>query len=386
MDIALNLLILIFFIYMAVSLFKRIKNTFKKFFKKASAAVGSETPKAVVSAVSENARGVTSSTVGAQKEKAPSDAPFAPEFDYDYADAFGEAAEFDGEFAAAGEFASAVGEPAVNNEKFSVADEPDVVNAVSDPKPKRKRKDPLFIEFLNIVRIPFITVLFELTYWLLVDLFRALKSGKNKEVHIYGIWCFVGIYGGGKTMSLVRYLETMREKHGDKIYIATNFFYKNQDFPIKTWHDLLKDYDKTVIFGYDELQNEFNSRKYRDFPMPLMGLLTQNRKGRGKQIVFTAQNYGAVDKNFRDLCTKVVNCKTHAGRFTVNSFYEKEYYDQLRNTTSVDRKIKIRPKREFFIQTDYLRSLYDTRLQLDSARNVQYIGLDEMRKLRLGEQ
>lgn len=32
---------------------------------------------------------------------------------------------------------------------------------------------------------------------------------------------------------------------------------------------LLWEYDKPVIFAYDEIQNEFNSRNYRNFPYEL---------------------------------------------------------------------------------------------------------------------
>lgn len=368
------LLFLVFLFYAAAQVFKLIKAVILKIIRRfrfkgrAGSGVSSDAPHAV-HAVSSSAVSpeVLSDAVSIDASAASSDEVSISAVSPSVSSS---AASFDEAEAPL----SANGDSVVNSDEASPsADERDA---------KKKRfKNPIFIEILNIVRVPFLTIALEFIYWLLTDLIRAVRRGKDRDVHIYGIWCFVGIYGGGKTMSLVRYLEQMKEKYGDKIYVATNFYYKNQDFAITKWQDLLKDYDKSVIFGYDELQNEFNSRKYRDFPLPLMGLLTQNRKGHGKQIVFTAQNYGAVDKNFRDLCTKVVNCKTHAGRFTVNSFYDKEYYDMLRSTVSIDRKIKIRPHREIFIQSDYLRGLYDTRKQLQSAKNSQYLGLEEMRKL-----
>ena len=46
---------------------------------------------------------------------------------------------------------------------------------------------------------------------------------------------------------------------------------------------LLKEYDKPVVFAWDEVQNEFNSRDFKNFPVELLTLLTQNRKGHGKQ-------------------------------------------------------------------------------------------------------
>ena len=94
-------------------------------------------------------------------------------------------------------------------------------------------------------------------------------------------------------------------------------------------------YDRPVIFGYDEIQNEFNSRDYRNFPYELVKLLTQNRKGHGKQIVGTAQRYGRVDKTIRELCTHVVECKkAWFGRVTKLKKYDVEDYEMFINETA----------------------------------------------------
>lgn len=208
--------------------------------------------------------------------------------------------------------------------------------------------------------------------WKFIDARRLFTHGK--KIHLYGIWCFVGIYGGGKTVSLVNYLEEMRKKYNDSIYISTNFFYLGQDFPIEHWKDIAKDYDKPIIFAYDELQNEFNSREYKNFPIPLMHELTQNRKGNGKQIVYTTQNFGTVDKNFRQLTTKVVTCRTILSRLTRCRYYLLEDYENLINVTDVNRKMKIRPyMTKSFVQSDYIRNLYDSYKRLDSVRNKDYM-------------
>jgi hypothetical protein len=225
-----------------------------------------------------------------------------------------------------------------------------------------------------------IHVVCALVYWKIIDLrryIRRVRRGK-KKTHIYGIWCFVGVYGGGKTISLVSYLEKMRRKYGNRILIATNFYYENEDFHIESWKDLLKTYNKTVIFGYDELQNEFNSRDYKSFPTTLMHLLTQNRKGRGKQIVYTCQDYETVDKSFRRLTKRVIRCKTRFGRLTSCKAYTKEDFENLQNCTNVKQKMKIRPiASNLFVQTDYIRSLYDSYQYLETALSKEYVGLQE---------
>lgn len=228
--------------------------------------------------------------------------------------------------------------------------------------------------YIKAVDLPF---LLDLIRWLMIDAYRAIKY--PKPLHLYGITAIVGLYGGGKTMSLVEYLERMRKRHGDKIYIATNFFYKGQDFAINHWKDLLPVYDRPVIFGYDELQNEFNSREYKNFPTSLMWLLTQNRKGNGKKIVYTCQDYETVDKNFRRLTQNVWACKTHFGRWTSIKQYDREDFEQLQAAVDVSRRMKIKPQgMHSFVQSDSLRDCYDSYQMLESAVKKDYVSRDEL--------
>ncbi len=62
----------------------------------------------------------------------------------------------------------------------------------------------------------------DLFRWLLVDfLERDLHRGKFNE---YGFTFYVGRQGAGKTISMVRYLELMKERY-PKCIIVTNFAY-----------------------------------------------------------------------------------------------------------------------------------------------------------------
>lgn len=215
-------------------------------------------------------------------------------------------------------------------------------------------------------------LIIKLIYWMSIDLIRSIRDGK--KLHLYGIIGIVGLYGGGKTMALTRYLEDMRLKHGDNIYIATNYYYKGQDFPLDTWKDILKIYDKPIIFGYDELQNEFNSREYKTFPVSLMTILTQNRKGNGKQIVYTTQDYETVDKSFRRLTQWIWACKTRFGRLTSVKVFDREDFEMFISTAEVSKRMKIKPmKRWKFIQDDYIREQYDSYQMLQSAMNKTYV-------------
>ena len=236
--------------------------------------------------------------------------------------------------------------------------------------------------FFILLKLPFLIRVFR---WLSVDIYRGIKN--PPRVHLYGIWLYCGLYGQGKTISLTEYLTRMRKKYGDKIYISTNYGFKYEDFPLNDWRDLLTTYDKPVIFGYDEIQNEFNSRDYKNFPYELVKLLTQNRKGNGKQIIGTAQRYGRVDKTIRELCTHVIECKrSWFGRVTKTKKYDVEDYEQMLNEVDVMKKRKVHCSRYSFIQTDELRDSYDTLQMLETAKTKEYVSASEKLAQILGEE
>lgn len=233
-----------------------------------------------------------------------------------------------------------------------------------------------------LLKAPF---LIRVARWWVVDIYRFIRN--PRRVHLYGIWLYCGLYGQGKTMALTEYLTRMRAKYGDKIYISTNYGFTGEDFPLNTWQDLLTTYDKPVIFGYDEIQNEFNSRDYKNFPYELVKLLTQNRKGHGKQIVGTAQRYMRVDKTIRELCTHVVECrKAYFGRVTKTKKYDVEVYEQMLSEVDVMKKRKTPCSRYSFIQTDKLRNSYDTLQMLETAKTKEYVSASEKLASILGEQ
>jgi ATP-dependent Clp protease ATP-binding subunit ClpX len=228
--------------------------------------------------------------------------------------------------------------------------------------------------FLTMPIIRSVMFFFRFVGWKLIDVARAIKEQKEGRAHLYGIWCFVGLPGAGKTMSMVRYLDDMRRQYGDSIIIITNFFYAGQDAHLTGWDELKQRYDKPVIYAWDELQNEFNCRKTRDFPLPLVRELSQNRKGHGKQIVYTTQDYGWVDLNFRRLTSHVVDCRTLFGRLTMCRYYTSAVFEHRREAKSVTVKVKqCRPyKKDSFIQSDYLRSRYDSFQRLDYLADMDY--------------
>lgn len=231
----------------------------------------------------------------------------------------------------------------------------------------------LIAVLLFMRRLPFII---RVIRWNLIDLYRFFKG--PRKIHLYGVWMFCGLPGAGKTVGMTEYLYRMRKKYGDKIYISTNYGFEFEDFPLKHWEILLEEYDRPVIFGYDEIQNEFSCRDYKNFPYSLVKMLTQNRKGNGKQIVCSAQIFTDPDKHIRDLCNYVYDCKTVCfNRVTKLRKYLKSDYLMYMEELDYRKKNKIPCSRYSFIQDDYLRSLYDSYALIESSRNKEYLSADE---------
>ena len=200
----------------------------------------------------------------------------------------------------------------------------------------------------------------------------------DSGIHLYGIYGFFGLPGKGKTMAMCYKLKELRRVYGNDIYISTNFNFDSQDFEFTTWKQLLKPYDKPLVVAWDEIQNEFNSRDFKNFPIPLMTQLTQVRKGNGIQILYTAQRWHFVDKNFRSLSFGCYDCSTFLGRYTTAKLYDVDDYEQRCQEVNVMRKLKIHCKDWIsFYQTEELRNSYDSFKMLETAKSKDYMSREE---------
>lgn len=218
--------------------------------------------------------------------------------------------------------------------------------------------------------------------WKFIDIYRAFTT-KDKKIHLYGIYGFFGLPGYGKTMAMSKELLDLRSRYGNDIYIFTNYGFIDEDRPFLDWHMLLEEYDKPCVFAWDEVQNEFNSRAYANFPIELLTLLTQNRKGNGKRIYYTAQRYARVDKVFRELSFLVGDCKTLFGRYTRVRFFDTEDYEMLQSTPDVNKRLKIKPRKKIsFIQTDFIRESYNSYQMLETAKSKEYMSRKEINQSR----
>lgn len=216
---------------------------------------------------------------------------------------------------------------------------------------------------------------YDLLRWLLVDF---LERDKHRgEFQEYGFTFFVGRQGAGKTISMVYYLERMKERYPDCLVVA-NFDYYRADKVMTDWRDLLSIRNGTdgVIFAIDEIHSEYDSSKWKDIPEDLLSEISQQRKQRVK-IIASAQFYTRVAKPLREQAVTVVSCNTFLGRLTTNREYDALDYACIVDNPLVVMK-RIKPLRKIsYVQSDFLRGCYDTYAKVERMQKTQFLSRAE---------
>lgn len=187
-------------------------------------------------------------------------------------------------------------------------------------------------------------------------------SRKPFKQRPFGIFCYVGRPGFGKTLSMVDKLNNLKIKF-PKALVYTNFGYIYQHGEITCQNDLLEieNGEDGVIFGIDELQNTFNSRNWNAFPPEMLSLITQNRK-KSKMILCTAQSFSMIDKNFRLICNYIVECRNMGGRWFFQRAFEPEDYKEADGVFTP----RNRAWRHSFIATNEIFNSYNTLEVIDA--------------------
>ncbi len=168
--------------------------------------------------------------------------------------------------------------------------------------------NPLRLDVQELKKLDISWKYFDLFRWLLIDfLERDLHRGEFSE---YGFTFYVGRQGTGKTISMVNYLDRMKERYPHCL-IVTNFQYRQSDYIMTDWRDLLTIRNGTdgMIFAIDEIHSEYDSSKWNDVPEYLLSEISQQRKQRIK-IIASAQFFTRVAKPLREQAATVVNCST----------------------------------------------------------------------------
>ena len=215
---------------------------------------------------------------------------------------------------------------------------------------------------------------YDMMRWLLWD--YMTRRERARYFREYGFTLFVGRQGSGKTISMVQYLNEQKERY-PRCQIVTNFGYEQADRRMESWRDLLEIRNGTdgVIFAIDEIHSEYSSASWKDFPESLLSEISQQRKQRIK-IVSTSQAFSRVVKPIREQAFSVIACDTYLGRWTFNKEYDAAEYSTSDTPYQVKKKVK--PiRRSSFVQSNYLRSCYDTFEKIKRMEKIEFLSRGE---------
>ena len=158
---------------------------------------------------------------------------------------------------------------------------------------------------------------------------RHFGGKRGKKTLPFGHYLFVGKQRQGKTVSAVWYMDLLKrkfEKKGYKVKLYTNIgigvnVCRSNLFSVL--NAILYDKMTIHIMLIDEIQSYFPKDTKDKVTLEMIDRLTGEFSQLGKRQIFvlsTAQVYGRLNKNLREQCLYMVNCRlSFTGRF-VNDF------------------------------------------------------------------
>lgn len=217
------------------------------------------------------------------------------------------------------------------------------------------------------------------------DLYLYLKYKKYRHFNGWGLHLYLGRFGGGKTISAVRECYNLCRKYKGVTVLTnlslTGFPEDTNIIPLTDSQQILG-LPKNSIVLIDEIGTIFNSRDWgRDkggVPKPVYQILLQCRHLR-IMMIGTVQFWGLLDKQLRDIAATVTECHSYFGdpfsRYTTLTKYDAWQYDKWFSNPL----LPIKPlSYDAYIQTDALRSKYDTLEMVRGMLKAEYIPDDEI--------
>ena len=177
----------------------------------------------------------------------------------------------------------------------------------------------------------------------------------------YGHYLFVGKQRMGKTASMIWYYERLKAKYKKQnkhVYTFSNLGIGNK-LTMKTLHDLIVniEYDKDNVYFFliDEIQSYFPKDTKNKILLDFIDQLTGDFSQLGKRQIYvfsTAQVYGRLNKNLREQCLYMIDCRrSFFTKKFVNDFIDGDdiICDDLGRWSGIPKKIYVHglPKTEY---------------------------------------
>lgn len=230
-------------------------------------------------------------------------------------------------------------------------------------------------------------------FWanIIKDIVKITKAKGWNEFNYWGLHLYLGIFGGGKTISAVRRVyEICRRHKGVTVLSNLNLFGFPKDTTIiklVNSKQILDLPDKSIVL-IDEIGSIFNSRDFagskKSVPKPVYQLILQCRHRR-ITLFGTVQRWNLLDKQLRDIADSVTVCHSYLSdplcRYTTNSTYNAQEYDKWFANPLLPLR---RTGYSAFVQTDDLRSKYDTIEMVEGMLEAEYIPDEQILQNREG--
>lgn len=217
------------------------------------------------------------------------------------------------------------------------------------------------------------------------DLFNYIFYRYRLEFDGWGLHLYVGKFGCGKTSSMVYDAYLLCLKY-PQLKILTNL--KLNNFPtytvilsLRSGQDILSAPKNTLVL-IDEIGTIFNSRDFSkskdSVPKILFQHICQCRK-RKLMIYSTTQRWNFLDKQLRDICATVRECSLSVS-YRFNRFATIKHYDSVEYDLAFSNPLI--PLSCYFgthyVQTDFIRNLYDTDELIASMLSMDYLSDEEI--------
>ncbi len=216
--------------------------------------------------------------------------------------------------------------------------------------------------------------------YIVTDFVKFIRDKSWREFNEWGLHLYLGKFGGGKTISAVRRAYELCRKYRN-VTVLTNLTLMN--FPKDTTiiklvnaDQILALPDKSIVL-IDEIGTIFNSRDFasskKSVPKPVYQHILQCRHRR-IVLLGTVQRWNLLDKQLRDIADTVTECHSYFGdpfsRYTTLTKYDAQQYDKWANNPLLPIK---HIAYDAYVQTDALRSKYDTIEMVEGLLDAEYI-------------
>lgn len=219
----------------------------------------------------------------------------------------------------------------------------------------------LLLLLLFIPIVPFLLFhVFSIVYYFVKDVFEYFRFKKWKRFDLSGIYIYGGLFGCGKSLSIVEYAYSIYKKY-DNVIFYSNMTLKGIPYVKFEYFEQLLDptpEGKHIVYIIDECGSLMNSRNYKNNKISeteFVLCLNQIRHT-DKCLFLASQRFHMCDKNFRQVAVEWVECSRH-WRIIKHSFYDPWELENCPNPSMV----KPLRKPQYLLATDKLYGLYDTK-------------------------